>query len=124
VSGIKVKITISSLIGIGGATIISAIAKTLPLTHSYKSWLIFFSPVITILIANIWNSAIKLSTKYLMKHRSWNLERKLDKKVKTFIKNPHISNENKRKVRQEIEQLYLEKINDLTQRIRETNSGR
>jgi hypothetical protein len=107
----------SNIAGAGGGTLLLLLAKNLPESNEYKSWLIIIAPTITVGLAAFWKWISKEFELYLRKRTVKKLKEVLRRDANKVIQNPDIPEEMKKDIRLKLAAFEKQNIDSLTKTI-------
>lgn len=103
--------------GAGGGTLLLLLAKNLPNTSEYKSWLIILAPTLAVCLSAFWRWISKNIDDYLKERKVERLKSQLRSDIEKALKNPHIPIEQKTILREKLAAFELQNIETLTQAV-------
>ncbi|WP_295117613.1 hypothetical protein, partial [uncultured Chitinophaga sp.] len=104
---------VDNIAGAGGGMVLLSLAQNLPDSNVFKSWLIILAPVLTLAIKSLWNICSPEISFIIKKFKTRKARINLLTRIDTLLKDPDISEEKKKMLRDKSEQVRLSVIDEL-----------
>lgn len=109
---------VDNIAGAGGGMVLLSLAQNLPDSNVFKSWLIILAPVLTLAIKSLWNICSPEISFIIKKFKTRKARINLLTRIDTLLKDPDISEEKKKMLRDKSEQVRLSVIDELTKHLK------
>jgi hypothetical protein len=96
--------------GAGGGTVFLLLAKNLPETNPWKSWLVIIAPTLAVALSGIYAWCLHQATEWI---NGWQFERYFQRAEQTLInalQDPNISEQRRKRLSSELEEIRLLRI--------------
>ncbi|WP_448701828.1 hypothetical protein ACFGVR_06200 [Mucilaginibacter sp. AW1-3] len=100
--------------GAGGGTLILLLAKNLPDTNEYKSWLLIIAPSVAVGLSAFWKWLSNYIDNYLKRRKAEQLKDKLREESERALTSPHIPQDQKDIIKAKLAEFELQNIDTLS----------
>lgn len=102
--------TYANIVGAGSGTLILLIARDIPDTYWFKSYLVMAAPSISVCLSNVANEIRTYFAELRRNVRRILKEKRAMRKIKTLKKYPHVTNEDIHMLTKEVANAKIEEV--------------